>query len=90
MVMTACKGVVKGKKVLLEEGAELPDGTEVVVSPIAMAKGSPAAVLAAMKAPPHLKPEDVDEFERLIKEGQRPVSYESPFQGRKRNKKEQR
>jgi hypothetical protein len=41
--------------------------------------GSPQAVLAAMKAPPHLKPEDVDEFERHIGAGRRLESYEDPF-----------
>ena len=29
--MTTCKGIVKGKVVILEEGAHLPDGTEVEV-----------------------------------------------------------
>jgi hypothetical protein len=86
MRIVAYKGVVKGKKVLLAADVDLPDGTEVIVSPIEMVKGSPAAVLAAMKAPPHLRPEDIDEFERLIEAGQRPVSFDSPFPARKRTK----
>lgn len=90
MAMAAYKGVVKGKKVLLVADVDLPDGTEVIVSPIEMVKGSPAAVLAAMKAPPHLKSEDVDEFERLIQAGQRPASFERSFTARKRAKKEKR
>lgn len=88
MVMRAHKGVVKGNKVRLEKGAQLPDGTEVVVTPLEMIKGSPPAVLAAVDAPPYLKPEDVEEFRRLIKEGRRPVSYEDPFKKARRKRKQ--
>jgi hypothetical protein len=84
METTVCKGVVKGHAVILEEGVVLPEGTEVLVTPIQAWPGSPQAVLAAMQAEPHLKPEDVDELERLIEEGKRPVSYENPFQKRKK------
>jgi len=51
----------------------------VLVTPLEEAKGSPQAVLAAALAPPHVKSEDVDELMRLIKEGKRPVRYDSPL-----------
>jgi hypothetical protein len=79
MAKTAYKGIVKGKTIVLEEVADLPEGAEVLVTPLEAEKGSPQAVLAAMDAPPHVKPEDVDELMRLIEEGKRPVRYESPL-----------
>ena len=79
MIATACKGIVKGNIIILVEGVALPEGIEVLVTPLKAPPGSPQAVLAAMKAEPHLKLKDVDEFEQLIAEGKRPVSYESPF-----------
>jgi hypothetical protein len=41
--------------------------------------GSPAAVLKAMRAPPHVRSEDVDEMLRHIKEAQRPIDYTGIF-----------
>ena len=79
MGAVTCKGIVKGGTVILEAGATLPEGIEVLVTPLYAIPGSPQALLAAMKMEPHLKPEDVDEFERLIDEGKRPVSYASPL-----------
>lgn len=66
MTGTTYRGVVKDKTVVLEEGVALPEGTEVLVIPFEAVLGSPQAVLAAMDAPPHLKPEDVEELRRLI------------------------
>ena len=76
------KGIVRGRTVILEEGTVLPEGMEVLVMPLQALPGSPQAVLATMKAEPHLKPEDVNELERLIKAGKHLVSYESPFRRR--------
>ena len=84
MTGTTYRGVVKDKMVILEEGAALPEGTEVLVTPFEAVLGSPQAVLAAMDAPPHLKPEDVEELRRLIEEGKRPVRFDNPL-ARKRN-----
>ncbi|MGH9846743.1 MAG: hypothetical protein ACREEM_49215 [Blastocatellia bacterium] len=42
--------------------------------------GSPQAVLWAMSQPPHLNPADVDELERVIKEGQIPINWEPLFE----------
>jgi hypothetical protein len=87
METAACKGIVQGSTVILEEGAVLPEGIEVLVTPLQALPGSPQALLAAMKAEPHLKSEDVDEFERCIEEGKRPVSYESPLQTKRAKRK---
>lgn len=73
------KGVVKGNNVVLEEGAALPEGTEVLVTPIEVARGSPQAVLNAIDTPPHLKSEDVEELLSLIEKGKVAVSYKDPF-----------
>lgn len=69
------RGVVRGGAiVLLESGASLVDGTEVLVTPLAPELGSPAAVLAAIAAAPHVPSAWVDELEQLIAEGHRPPS----------------
>ncbi len=74
------KGIVKGKKIILnDQEVRLPDGTEVLVTPLTAAKGSPEAILAAMDAPPHLKPQDVEELRRLIEGGKRPVRFVNPL-----------
>ena len=41
--------------------------------------GSPAAILQAMREPPHVSWEDVDELEQAIAEGQLPVQEEGVF-----------
>lgn len=79
MSKPAYKGVVKGRNIMLEEGVALPEGAKVLVTPLEAEKGSPQALLAAMDAPPHCKPEDVDELMRLINEGKRPVRYDNPL-----------
>jgi hypothetical protein len=66
-------GVVRGHTVvLLETPVPLVDGTRVLVTPLVPEPGTPAALLAAMEAEPHLSPEDVEALERAIAEGQRP------------------
>lgn len=83
-ISASYKGVVKGNTVLLEKATELPDGTEVLVTPLEMVKGSPQAVLAALKASPPVSHEDVVELLRLIEEGKRPVRYDNPLTRHKR------
>jgi hypothetical protein len=78
MSVITYQGTVRNGAVILEEGAALPDGTQVLVTPLGLVPGTPQAVLAAMRAEPHLRPEDVDEFERLIEEGERPLAPD-PF-----------
>ncbi len=79
MSKPAYKGIVKGRTIVLEEITDLPEGVEVLVTPLEAQKGSPQAVLEAIDAPPHIKPEDVDEMMRLIKEGKRPVRHDNPL-----------
>lgn len=73
------KGVVKDNTVVFDEPVKLPEGTEVLVTPVELTRGSPQAVLAAMKSPPHLKKKDVEELRRLIKAGRLPTRYENPL-----------
>lgn len=73
------RGTVRGKMVVLDDGVDLPDGTPVVVMPEDPRKGTPAAVLAAAMAPPHLDEADTAELMRLIEEGKRPVDYSNPL-----------
>lgn len=77
MRLSASKGVVRGSTVILQGGVSFPDGTEVLVTPLTAPPGSPAAVLAAMQQAPHLDSETVDEWERLMEEGKRRVSFGS-------------
>ena len=68
---TVHKGIVKGRSIILDDEISLPEGTEVQVIPMAPQPGSAAAILAAMKAPPHLTEEDVAELEQAIEAGRR-------------------
>ena len=79
MSKPANKGVVKGGTVVLDKVAGLPDGAKVLVTPLEVENGSPQAILAAMDAPPHVKPGDVDELMRLIEKGKRPIRYGNPL-----------
>jgi hypothetical protein len=74
MSKTAYRGVVRGGVVLLDEQTPLTEGTEVLVTPVAAAPGSPAAIIAAMESSPKVPKEWVDELEELIAQGQRPPS----------------
>lgn len=49
MSQTEIRGVVRGQTVILSESPlDLPDGTEVFVTPVAPRRGSPVAVLDAL------------------------------------------
>jgi hypothetical protein len=79
MSQKASRGVVRGGLVLLDQQSELVDGTEVLVTPMAVSPGSPAAVLEAV-ASAHPVPIDwVDELEELIGEGRRPPAAPELF-----------
>jgi hypothetical protein len=74
------RGVVRGGKVvLLDEETRLVEGTTVIVTPVAVTPGSPAAVLAAMAASPSVPVDWVDELEQLIAEGRRPPMHKDLF-----------
>jgi hypothetical protein len=79
MSVATYHGVVRGRTVLLDDAAPLVDGTEVFVTPVEARRGSAAALLAAINAEPHVSSEDVDEFERAIAQGRRPLSRIAPF-----------
>jgi hypothetical protein len=74
MTQTAYRGVVRGGVVLLDQGVPLTEGTEVLVTPVSMPRGSPAAILVALENAPKVPPEWVDELEQLIAKGRRPPS----------------
>jgi hypothetical protein len=62
------RGIVKGQTIILTEGAvPLADGTPVLVTPLAAEAGTPAALLAALAAEPHLTAEDLEELERAMR-----------------------
>jgi hypothetical protein len=70
---------VRGGVVLLDQGAPLTEGTELLVTPVASPLGSSAAILAAMDNSPKVPAERVDELERLIAEGRRPPAAPVSF-----------
>ena len=77
------RGVLKGQTVVvLDKPAPLPDGTPVTVTPLCVEAGTPAAVLAAMEAEPHLSREDIGELEKAIEAGRRPPTTINPFADR--------
>jgi len=66
---------------VLDKPAPLPDGIPLAVTPLAVEAGTPAAVLAAMEAEPHLSSEDIGELEKAIETGRRPPTNINPFGG---------
>ena len=80
MNTTTYRGVVKGGAIVLDDGVNpMPDGTEVIVTPIAAKRGTAAAILAAVNAGPRVSPEDIRELERAIEAGRRPLAVIEPF-----------
>jgi hypothetical protein len=73
------RGVVRGGVIVLREEAPLAEGTEVLVTPVAGAPGSPATVIAAVETSPQVPGGWVDELERLIAQGRRPPTRPDPF-----------
>lgn len=82
MIPVIYRGVMRGGNVVLDEAAPLPDGTIVVVTPatpVSEDRGSPAALLAALRAAPPVPSEWVDELELFIDQGRRPPTRVAPF-----------
>ena len=73
------KGRVQNGVVVFQNGAALPDGTLVQVTPLSYEAGNPLTVIAAMEAEPHLLAEDVAELQRAIAAGKRPAPAIDPF-----------
>ena len=82
-VQPTYKGVAKGKVVHLQGGASLPKGTTVTVLVDEPIKGSPAAVLQALRRMPRVRPDLIDEMDRMIEEGKLPVRTEGIFDERR-------
>ncbi len=72
-------GRVKNGVVVLQNGATLPDGTLVEVTPLAGVIGDSLALIAAMEAEPHVSAEDIAELRRAIAAGKRPAPPIDPF-----------
>lgn len=74
---------VRGGRLVPLEPVDLVEGAEFQIevdeSALAAGKGSPAAILAAMRRPPHVDQIDVDELERAIEDGKLPVRSEGIF-----------
>lgn len=78
MAVASFHSVVRGGVIPLDEAAPLCEGTEVVVTPIAPARGTVAALMAALQSTPPAPSEWVDELEAAIAEGRRkPAAPES-------------
>jgi hypothetical protein len=74
--------VVRGGVVVLRDPGPPPvEGTEVLVTPVAGPRGSPAVVVAAVEAAPRVPAAWVDELEQLIAQGRRPPARPDPFRG---------
>ena len=72
-------GVVKQGVVVLNDVPVIPDGTPVVVTPVASERGASHTVLAVVEDRPHVAAETVDDLERAIEAGKRPLSPLDPF-----------
>jgi hypothetical protein len=79
MTPTAYRGVVRDGVVVLQNGAALPNGTLVEITPLAGVIGDSLALIAAMEAEPHLSAEDIAELRHAIAAGKRPASPIDPF-----------
>ncbi len=66
------RGVVHGHTVVLNSttGA-LPDGTEVIVTPVSPRRGDPEALFAALDELPPMSDEDAALILRIVEEGRR-------------------
>ncbi|MGQ0615087.1 MAG: hypothetical protein ACT4PV_15240 [Planctomycetaceae bacterium] len=71
------KGVVRNGAVVLGSDCGLPEGTPVEVRPAPAPQGAPGAVLAAARESPHVDASAVEELMTKIREGRRPVRFDS-------------
>jgi hypothetical protein len=80
--MTKLRAHFDGKVLIPVEPVDLPTDRELeievndVTEPL---RGSAAALLKAMRSPPHLEPGDAEALERAIEEGKLPVRYDGIF-----------
>lgn len=78
------KGIARGRIIELDEPLPYPEGwpVDVVVRPAEgqPQRGSAAVIRQAMREPPRLTGEEVDELDRAIEEGKLPVQQEGVFE----------
>jgi hypothetical protein len=78
------KGIAKGRIIELDEPLPYAEGwpVDVVVKPAEeqLQRGSAAVIRQAMREPPHLAREAVDELDRAIAAGKLPVQHEGVFE----------
>ena len=72
-------GRVENGVVVFNNGATLPDGTPVQVTPLPDEASNASAVIAAMESEPHLTCDDIAELDRAIAAGKRPAAAIDPF-----------
>jgi hypothetical protein len=72
-------GRVENGVVVFDNGATLPDGTPVQVTPMPDQASNASAVIAAMESEPHLTSDDIAELDRAIAAGKRPAAAIDPF-----------
>jgi hypothetical protein len=76
-------GTVRGRTIELGMALPFRDGqlVDLSIEPVESdpPRGSPAAILQAMREPPHLSREDVDELRRVIKESRLPSNPRGVF-----------
>lgn len=78
------RGIVKSGSIILEDPiSEIPDGTHVLIMPIGepLVRGTPAGILAAMRAEPRVSKQDVEELMKIIAEARQPVMPKDIFEG---------
>ena len=77
------KGIAKGKTIEFQESLPYRNGQPVQVSiePAPEPQGGchPEAIRQAMREPPHLERDMVDELERAITQGRLPIAHQDAF-----------
>ena len=78
------KGLARGRIIELEEPLPYCDGQQVAVSvePISFEQqpGTPLSILKVLKDLPDIGIEEVDEMERMIKQGSLPIRLQGEFE----------
>jgi len=77
--MAMYSGTVHGGHVILRDCEPLPDGTEVVVTPVADLVGSPARLLAALDLSAPITDNEAFDLRTAIDTGRTPLRFESPL-----------
>ena len=76
------KGLAKGRIIELEESLPYSEGQPVTVSVEVIhdeQPGSPGAILKVLQQLPDLPTADIDELERMIKQGRLPIQFTGQF-----------